>query len=551
MSKKHEPKNHTTCPFCLYGCELAIVTSINNYVRNVEYLPDAKVNQGRLCPRGNAASIVLDDKKRLSYPIYQNKAINWNLALERITQTLKNIDKDEIAITFDKNFTEEELDLLSGLANELGIENFASSYLEPDYYFSYKAENCPNAKLSDIEKAKVFILIGDVFAQTPVISKPILNARYADRNNRIFAIDSIPTRTAGFADKFLLCRPGTEPLLILAMSTYLTGKIKGLEIETIAETCGVSVELIEEAAKTFSTINPGVVIGATNFGHQENPFLFALAGQVLTLKGGDNKKFLGIGEARSAFGKVEYGTIHNRIRQGKIKALLNFGDTFPFYYPQLESDMNQVDNRIVTNLFRPNYRTNWLVLPTASNLEKTGTIETLWGRAKITKTAEPVSGSKTIQAIIESVNQALGLAEKKGPRHQAKTITLREVYEQTREYLAMKKEAASNKAENLLLLGEKPAIGFLNIFDSENLIKINPIDCEKLNIKDDEIARVASEIQETELKVRKTEQIPIGMALVGVNRIENRKLFPMMIDKVSNNVIFPPSIIKIWRKELF
>ncbi len=549
MSKKHEPKHHTTCPFCLYGCELAIVSSVNNYVRNVEYLPDAKINQGRLCPRGNAASIILGDKKRLTNPIYQNRAINWVQALDIINKTIKNVDASKIAITFDKNFTQEEFYSIKGFANGLGIENFASSYLEPDYYFSYKLEDCPKAKLTDIEKAKVFILIGDVFAQTPVISKPILNARYADRNNRIFVIDSISTRNAGFADKFLLCRPGTESLVILAMSTYLSGKIKGLEIETIAEISGVSVSLIEEVANAFSSIKHGVVIAANNFAREDNPFLFALAGQVLTLKGGEDKKFLGIGEASSAFAKENYGNIHNQIKEGKIKTLLNFGDSFPFAYPQLEADLNRLDGLFTTTIYRPKNPVLGPILPCASNLEKTGTINTLWGETKITKTLEPASGTKTYAEIIEMLGSVHGSSTKAtGSKEESKPITTREIYELARLHLDNKKQKAVDKKDKMLLLGEKPAIGFLSIFDKENIIKINPQDCINLKLKEDKLVKVSSEIHETELIVKKTNQVPPGIALVGVNQMENRNLFPMNIDNTTKNVIFQPTKIELWQK---
>jgi anaerobic selenocysteine-containing dehydrogenase len=546
--QKQESKARTTCPFCLYGCELAIVSSINNYVRNVEYLQEARVNQGRLCPRGNAASIIVSDKKRLSYPIFQNKEISWTQALERITKTIKNLDKNEIAITFDKNLTEEEIDSISGFANQLGVENFASTYLEPEFYFSYILEDCSTATLEDIEKAKVFILIGDVFAQTPVISKPILNARYADRNNRIFVIDSIQTRTAGFADKFLLCRPGTEPLLVLAMSSLLSGKVKGLEIEPVAEISKVSATAIEEVTKAFSNINPGIVIAAMNFGRNENPYLFSLAGQVLAVKANGEKKFLGTGEARSSFGKEGFGIIHNKIKEGKIKAVLNFGDTFPYSYPQLTTDLSKLDGLIATVLFRPSNKFAGLVLPSASNLEKTGTINTHWGEAKITKALEPVSGSKTVKEIIESLNQALVIARKSGPKYEAKPVGVREVYEQAREFVDIKQKQSAVKEGKMLLLGEKPAIGFLNLFDNENVIKVNPTDCVKLKLKENEPVKVATENYETELLVKQTNQVPQGLALVGTNRIENRNLFPMVIDNVTNNVIFPPTEVKLWQK---
>jgi formylmethanofuran dehydrogenase subunit B len=543
---KQSTKVKTTCPFCLYGCELAIVASINNYVQNIEYPSEARVNQGRLCPRGNSASIILGDKKRMSSPIFRNKEISWAKAMTEITQIIKSFDKNEIAITFDKNLTEEEIAQISGFADTLGIENFASSYLEPEFNFSYRLENCSTATLEDINKAKVFVLVGDVFGQTPVIAKPILNARYADRNNRIFVIDSIKTRTAGFADKFLFCRPGTESLLLSAMSSLLSGKIKGLEIETIADVAGVSVNSIETVAKAFSNINPGVLIAAMSFGRNENPFLFSLAGQILAVKAGGEKKFLGTGEARSDFGKTGFGPVYTKIKQGAIKALINFGDTFPHYYPQLKDIISRLDTLITTAVFKPRTQENELTLSVASNLEKSGMVKTLWGEAKITKTLNPFSGSKTVKEIIELIDPGLALAKNPGPKYEAKVATTREVYELARDFLATKQQ--SSEKDKLLLLGEKPAIGFLNIFDPENIIKMNPADCTKLNLRENDSVKVASANHEIELIVRTTNQVPKGVTLVGVNRIENRQLFPMVIDNATNNVIFPPTKINVWQK---
>jgi len=539
-------KVNTTCPFCLYGCELAIVSSVNKYVQNVEYRNEARVNQGRLCPRGNAASIILDDKKRLSYSIFQNKEISWLDAKAIIIRTIKSFDKSEIAITFDKNLTKEEINLISGFVNYFGIENFASSYLEPELYFSYDLENCPTASLEDIEKSKVFILVGDIFAQTPVIAKPILNARYAERNNRIFVIDSIQTRTAGFADKFLFCQPGTEPLLLLGMSSLLSGKIKGLEIETIAQISGVAESLIEEVAKVFANLTPGVVIAAMSLGRNENPYLFSLAGQVLATKPNGNKKFLSIAESKGNFGKDRFGNIYNKIKENKIKVLLNFGDTFPFSYPQIKSNLESLNGLMATALFRPKRPINGLILPSASNLEKTGTINTLWGETKIQKTLEPVSGSKSVKEIIEQLMQEFDITVNNCPKYKAKPITGREVYELAREFIDNKQQL-TKKEKSLLVLGEKPAIGFLNIFDNENIIKINPIDCINLNLKEGEPVVVSSESQTIELLLEKSNQVPQGTALVGVNRIENRQLFPMVIDNVTNNVIFPPTLVRVWQ----
>lgn len=541
----------TTCPFCLYGCELAIVSDTNHYYHRVEYVKEGRVNQGRLCPRGNAAAIILKHKNRLAYPLLNNKEISWQEALDQINSYLKSYQPDEIALTFDRNLTQEELDALIGLVNKLGIENFASSYLEPEIYFSYTVEDCPKATLSELESAQVFILIGDVFGLVSVIAKPILSARYANRNHRIFVIDSIATRAAGFADIFLHCRPNTEPLVLLAISSLLAGKIKGLEPETIANISGIELAKLEAVAESITKLDNGVILAATNFGRIDNPYLFSLAAQTLTIKAGAGKKFLGLGETNNGLGKVGFGSIYNNLSTGKTKVLLNLGEAFPFDYPQIAGDLNKLDGLITTAVFRPKNSCPGIILPVASNLEKNGTIHTLWGKTKINKTLKPLNGSKPIITIVEllkSISNEGKPTTHQEPRNPFVSVSMREVYEQARESLESALRPTEILEKNaLLLMGEKPAIGFMNYFDNENIIKINPADAQNLKLKENQSVVVASEKYQSELIVKTTNQVPSGVALVGVNRIENRRLFTFTIDTATNNIIFPPTLIRIWQ----
>ena len=75
----------TTCPFCLNGCE-SIVTS--DYQFRMEYPQDAAVNKGRLCPRGNSASIVVDHPKRLAYPLLDGKEVSWDHAMQYMSSAM-------------------------------------------------------------------------------------------------------------------------------------------------------------------------------------------------------------------------------------------------------------------------------------------------------------------------------------------------------------------------------------------------------------------------------------------------------------------------------
>jgi anaerobic selenocysteine-containing dehydrogenase len=586
----------TTCPFCLYGCELGIVSEP---VSRIEYLPLSKINQGRLCARGNAAPIILSHKMRLAYPLHQNKEVFWDKAIPQIPNSESQIPNSdyslggqEIAITFDQGLTKEEFNLVNKFAAELqgtsGLGGFACSYLEPDLLLQGCLDDIQIAQIQDIEKTNIFILVGDVFGQTPVIAKPILERRYAERNNRIFVIDSIQTRTAAFADKFLRCAPSTEPLILLGLIALLNGKLtesaKGGLLKAIAEVTECPISEISAVGGQVSALG-GLVVSATCLGRTEDPYLLSLTCQTLAVKG--KMKYLPTGEYLPfGIGKDSFGDILYRIKQGRIKVLINFGENFPFHYPQIQADLGKLDHLIATALFRPTPLPipNLTILPIPSNLEKQGTIKTLWGEAKINKTMEPVSGSKTIPQIIDYLRQSIqrgfaplnprkdfflkpgemrglpssvdrdrGPLTDNGQRKTDNPPKADEVYQRAEEFLNKKLHEKNRNPNLVTLIGSKPAIGFLNIFDDEVIIKINPADALRFKLDDKKPVKVAAESAlcgyETELIAKVTEEVPPGVAQVGVNRIENRRLFHIVIDKATNNVIFTPTEVRLWQKE--
>ncbi|MCX8015608.1 MAG: hypothetical protein N2748_06260, partial [candidate division WOR-3 bacterium] len=223
----------TTCPFCLYGCELNINTLNrgNFLLRKVEYNPESEINQGRLCARGNLANIILEHPGRLAYPLYNNQNNDWIIALSQIKRQLKERAPEQIAITYDVNNTLEEINAIFNFAQDLKTNWLARTYFESECFLNYTTGEVKFAGLKDIEQANGFLIIGDIFNKSPVIAKLILDVKYADRNHRLFYIDSVKTKLAGFSNKFLWIRPGTEPLLILGLIAALGKTAKDILVE--------------------------------------------------------------------------------------------------------------------------------------------------------------------------------------------------------------------------------------------------------------------------------------------------------------------------------
>ena len=195
-----------TCPFCLFWCDLGIVSQFGQ-VTGVEYIAESPVNHGRLCARGNGAAAVINHPRRLTEPRSEGKRIDWERAWTELVDCFKNGNTGEIAFTLDRNLTNEEVGTILGFARALRVKTVGCSYLEPEGYFQYRIEGAEPAQLADIEAADLFIFVGDVFSQMPVIAKPVLDGRYRDRQHRFVTVDCIRTRTGFFADQAIITWP--------------------------------------------------------------------------------------------------------------------------------------------------------------------------------------------------------------------------------------------------------------------------------------------------------------------------------------------------------
>ena len=529
----------TTCPFCLLGCKLGIVVNGVD-IRGVEYLKDSEVNEGRLCSRGNASPIYLDSPRRLTSPLRDGREVSWESALGQVVEALKGRRREEVALTFDTNLTEEEFSLVWELGEALGVENIASSYLEPEFYFNYSLPGVSRASLGDIKKAKVLLLVGDLFHQVPVISKPILDARYSDRDNRIFVIDSVNSHTAGFADTFVQVKPGKEPLALLAMSKILSDE----PMEEVAQAAGVSPSVLEEVVDALNKAKSGVVVAAMAWGKTGDPLLFSGACQHLVsiLKG--DKKFLPLGESLSKPGKAEFGTLLEGIRAGEIKVLVNFGDLFPYYYPQLRSDLKNLELLVsMTSLRQDFHDLSAIILPAALNMEKSGTINTVSGPAKIEAAVEPMSGTRAAKDILEAIAQGLSL-RLRGERVQFPQPKLDPGGISKRAQALLKE-----KPTKTLLIGEKPAHDFRLFFNKEVVLKVNPTDAKRLGIREKERVTLKTSEGQAGFKVTITGRVPSGICSLPVEAPEARVPFRILMDKETGACWFPPEEVELCKGE--
>ena len=569
----------TTCTFCPFGCELEIVREGRRII-GVEYPVESPVGGGRLCPRGSASARLLDHPKRLCYPYKDCQERTWDQFFAEVGPIIRDCPSNEIAVTYDRNLTLEELEMVLGFANALGTDNVSPAYPESELHSHWRLEAKPKIRSADpfavtqadILKAETILLLGDVFGVMPVIAKPILDARYADRSRRLYCIDSVRTRAAGFAHRFLFTKPDTEPLVLLALAGLVDPKRAGLDPESVAACSGIKVDDLREVAGAFDKSKKGLVIAAIQSGRSADPKFLSGALQFLVARMKGTKKLLFVNESTVLPGRRGFGDILTGIEKREIRILINLGASFPFEYPTLDRRLHDLSLLISTATMRPRSPVPGWILPVPLNLEKSGTVTTLWGAAALTQTADPVSGSRTVAQIIEGLMDSAPEREEIPvdvlPRIPAKAIIAqaRELLRMSNVKCQMPNQVPSPNVKcptdqyPFLVLAEKPAYSQFLVLSSwflepgtrnqEPEVAIHARDAGALGISNADDVRIETAGgKKGGFKARLSEQVQPGTLLVDSNHAAARALFEITIDKASGMAIIPPSYAKLWRSE--
>lgn len=242
------------CSYCSVGC------GVISWVKNgrLVYLegdPDNPINEGTLCPKGQALLQLSNAPERLSHPLYRApgsdrwERISWDQALDRIARRLQTAREEGwvhaavlqhretreprpcalnhttgIAIVGSALVTNEEAYLTAKLAAVLGIP-----------YFNHQARNCTSPMIegvgatlgrgvmsqtyTDIRHARVILCFNNPAETQPIAMRHVEKAK--ERGGRLVVVDPRFTRTAARADKYVQIRAGTDIAFVGALIHYI------------------------------------------------------------------------------------------------------------------------------------------------------------------------------------------------------------------------------------------------------------------------------------------------------------------------------------------
>ena len=283
----------TICRMCLMSCGVIAHVRDGKLVK-VEGNPDFPVNRGGVCPKGLSSIELLYDPKRLKYPLRRVgkrgegkwERISWDEALNMTAARLNEIKVKHgaRAVAFPKGqgpAWDIWWDLWVRLAMCFGSPNIASPanvcfFPRLSSYITYG-----DYAESDFDNNKGIIVLWGYNAASssvPASCRRILEAK--ERGAKLVVIDPVFTPLAAKADLYIRIRPGTDLALALGMiNVIITEKLYNRDFverwtvgfdklashaqdyppEKVAEITGVPAELLQEAARKYAIISPGLI----------------------------------------------------------------------------------------------------------------------------------------------------------------------------------------------------------------------------------------------------------------------------------------------------
>ena len=237
-----------SAPGCHLGCGVLVYSKDDKVVR-VEGDPENPYNQGRLCPRCIAVDEIINNERRISYPLKRSREdrgkdkwerISWDEALDTIERCFNEYKEEHGA---------ESVIFLQGTGRDIAayISRLAWSFGSPNYAFSLTNVACFGPRIFASTMLAGVFMVGDYSQQfierynNPSWRVPALTVVWGNnpivansdgayghwvtdvlqRGSKLLVIDARLTWLAAHADLWLQVRPGSDGALALGIAYVL------------------------------------------------------------------------------------------------------------------------------------------------------------------------------------------------------------------------------------------------------------------------------------------------------------------------------------------
>lgn len=467
------------CPYCSMQCTM-LVDQERTPITKTRYVISPNkadpVVQGKMCVKGMEAHVPALSKSRLQTPLLKKDGrlvpVSWRTAMNwfkrKVLHLQRQYGKDAIGVYGGGSLTNEEGYLLGKFARvALGTRyidyngRFCMSSAATAGNQAFGIDRGMTNPLEDIPLAKCIILAGTNIADCQPTMMPYL--RKAKANGAfIIAIDPRVTGTTKFADLHLQVKPGTDAALVNGLLKViveegyvdwpfvrehtegveeLLAHLRQIRLHEVAQTAGVSEEMMVQAARAFGQAETGMVFTARGVEQHANGVqnvrnfinLSLLTGKIgkqgsgygavtgqANGQGGrehgqkadqlpgyrlieepEHRRHIarvwGVNERKLPRKGVSAYEMFEAIGRQEIRGLIVFSSNPIVSNPNahlVESALRNLGLLVVVDLYlSETAQLADLVLPGSSHLEDEGTMTTLEGRVTLRKAVMPLPGS--------------------------------------------------------------------------------------------------------------------------------------------------------------
>ncbi len=281
----------TTCPYCGVGCGvIAQSPTAENPTFSVQGDKEHPSNYGRLCSKGSALADTLSTDDRLTTPLINGQAVNWDTATSTIahkfTQIIEQHGNNAVAFYVSGQLLTEDYyvanKLMKGFIGSGNIDTnsrLCMSSAVASHKRAYGSDTVAGC-YEDFEKTDLIILVGSNLAWChPVLFQRISAAKNAregsDKPLKIIVIDPRRTATCDIADIHLAIQAGADTWLFNGLlhflrtndhldynflenytqgfsETFNKAKQTAGSIPLVAEKCGLTEEEVIEFYRLFA-----------------------------------------------------------------------------------------------------------------------------------------------------------------------------------------------------------------------------------------------------------------------------------------------------------
>lgn len=295
-----------TCPLCEATCGLAVEHN-DGTVLKVRADADDVFSHGFMCPKGVALEALHEDPDRVRVPLIKERGTfreasyedAFALIAETLVPLLDQHGRDTCAVYLG-NPSVHNLGFLThilAMLRALGTRNVFSGSTLDQYPKQLSAALMFGTHLSvpvpDLDRTDLLLMLGanPAASNGSLMTAPDVRGRLREikkRGGKVIVIDPRRTRTAADATEHLFIRPGTDPLLLMALVNTLFAEalarpiehlnsieeIRALSLDftadRVAPVTGIPAETIRRLARELANAPTAAVYG--RLGTTAQPF---------------------------------------------------------------------------------------------------------------------------------------------------------------------------------------------------------------------------------------------------------------------------------------